>query len=364
MARDAAGRGLRVTLLAQGDLGGDLGAGLLAEGLYMLRPSPDPAEAGVLSRVYPHLWSGAPTPERRWWRRPRQQATPHAAIAPQRFAILSARDAAERGARVITSLPNPQITPQGGAWHITAKGYHITARAMVAPSAPGTTHAPANRLMAIAILASADAGDTPGDALFSLRLSPDCRAVGLPGGAPRPKGALWFADKIRQPASALGAALPHVDPDAPAPLIIAPPVPASRARAQAEAAVAELSPFVRMIGKAWTRYAPLPGGDFCVADASGLLTDMARRHPARPRNQIRRLFAAYGTEAETILSAPAGPDFGGGLTGAEVAHLAEKEWAATADDVLWRRSLLGLTATQAQVGALRRHMGADRPCSG
>ena len=53
-----------------------------------------------------------------------------------------------------------------------------------------------------------------------------------------------------------------------------------------------------------------------------------------------------------------GRDFGGGLTEAEVRYLVENEWARKADDVLWRRSKLGLHMSAAQQRALREYMGA------
>jgi glycerol-3-phosphate dehydrogenase len=55
-----------------------------------------------------------------------------------------------------------------------------------------------------------------------------------------------------------------------------------------------------------------------------------------------------------------GPRFAGDLTGAEVRYLIENEWAQTADDVLWRRSKLGLHATPEQRSALSRFMAASR----
>ena len=55
----------------------------------------------------------------------------------------------------------------------------------------------------------------------------------------------------------------------------------------------------------------------------------------------------YGTRAEEVIDDATslddlGRDFGAGLSEAEVRYLAEKEWAKSADDVLWRRSKLGL----------------------
>jgi glycerol-3-phosphate dehydrogenase len=51
-----------------------------------------------------------------------------------------------------------------------------------------------------------------------------------------------------------------------------------------------------------------------------------------------------------------GPSFGAGLTGAEVRYLMRHEWAETADDVLWRRSKLGLYLTKDEAAAVERFM--------
>jgi glycerol-3-phosphate dehydrogenase len=51
-----------------------------------------------------------------------------------------------------------------------------------------------------------------------------------------------------------------------------------------------------------------------------------------------------------------GQDFGGGLTQAEVDYLVAAEWAVTADDILWRRSKLGLHVTNETVEALQRYL--------
>ena len=74
-------------------------------------------------------------------------------------------------------------------------------------------------------------------------------------------------------------------------------------------------------------------------------------------DNARRLVRAYGTLARAILgdartAGDLGPDFGCGLTGAEVRYLVEREWARSADDILWRRSKLGLLAERIDRSAL------------
>jgi glycerol-3-phosphate dehydrogenase len=74
---------------------------------------------------------------------------------------------------------------------------------------------------------------------------------------------------------------------------------------------------------------------------------------------------AYGTDAERILQgavAPAelGRDFGATLTEVEVRWLMEHEFARRAEDVVWRRSKLGLRMTPAEVAALDDWMRAQQ----
>jgi glycerol-3-phosphate dehydrogenase len=132
-------------------------------------------------------------------------------------------------------------------------------------------------------------------------------------------------------------------------------------RKRAEIAVAKLVPFYPM-SRRWTAKAPLPGGDFASFD------DSADRAQARWRflseNQARRLVAAYGTRIDMVLGEAQGrddlgPRFGDDLTAAEVRYLMTQEWARFPDDVLWRRSKLGLTMQPADREALAAFMAGE-----
>lgn len=97
----------------------------------------------------------------------------------------------------------------------------------------------------------------------------------------------------------------------------------------------------------WTAGAALPGGDFPVSGAADLTADLRRQAPALDEKTAARLVRAYGTRAAQIAkgastSAALGQDFGAGLSEREVRYLIENEWARTADDILWRRTKLGL----------------------
>ena len=72
---------------------------------------------------------------------------------------------------------------------------------------------------------------------------------------------------------------------------------------------------------------------------------------------MRRMFKAYGTQAAEMLRGltsvkEMGKDFGAGLTEIEVKWLMDHEWAQTAEDVIWRRTKLGLRLSKKQVIAL------------
>lgn len=137
-------------------------------------------------------------------------------------------------------------------------------------------------------------------------------------------------------------------------------------RRLAEAALAKLSPHLpRRVGEAegWTGQAALPGGDFPRAGFDTLVARIGAPRPWLPRPLARRLARAYGTEAEALLAGAAAMadlsrDFGAGLTEAELTYLSRNEWARTGDDVLWRRSKLGLRLTEAQRAAVVAAMDA------
>ena len=111
-------------------------------------------------------------------------------------------------------------------------------------------------------------------------------------------------------------------------------------RKLAEHAMAELASFFPQARAAWTAGADLPGGD--MDDFERFLAHLTQEHPEVAPDVLRRLARAYGTRVTRILAGGLGEDLGGGLTTAEVDYLVAQEWAKTAEDVLYRRSKLGL----------------------
>ncbi len=115
-------------------------------------------------------------------------------------------------------------------------------------------------------------------------------------------------------------------------------------RKLAEHALGKLSRHIEMDG-AWTRDAALPGGD--MDDFAAFLWDAGERYAWVPPEMLLRLARAYGTRIDAVLEGASGlPDlgehFGGDLYEAELRYLVDEEFARTAEDILWRRSKLGL----------------------
>lgn len=136
-------------------------------------------------------------------------------------------------------------------------------------------------------------------------------------------------------------------------------------RKLAESALAKITPYLSPKRGDWTAGAPLPGGDFPVADVLNLTRELKIRYPFLPDYTCRRLIRAYGTEAPLLLGqakslADLGLPFGAGLSEAEVRWLMSREFAQTADDVVWRRSKLGLRMTGDEIAALDAWMQAAR----
>jgi glycerol-3-phosphate dehydrogenase len=120
-------------------------------------------------------------------------------------------------------------------------------------------------------------------------------------------------------------------------------------RRLAEAAVERIAHFFET-RPAWTAQSSLPGGDFAPQDFYAQVAEIIARWPFLSEPHARRLIRAYGTRTERFLGQASrlddlGERFTGDLTAAELRYLVEEEWAETAEDVLWRRSKLGLLAT-------------------
>ena len=126
-------------------------------------------------------------------------------------------------------------------------------------------------------------------------------------------------------------------------------------RRLSEAALAKLAPFFPDAREEWTKHAHLPGGDFPVDGVQQQIEKLVKSFPFLGHFWARRLVRTYGTDAAKLLEGATskkdlGEDFGGTLTEAEVDWLKDHEFAKTAEDILWRRTKLGLrlSSTEAE----------------
>lgn len=130
-------------------------------------------------------------------------------------------------------------------------------------------------------------------------------------------------------------------------------------RKLAEAAMRKLEPLLPAMGQPWTADARLPGGDI---ESRQTLTDrLVDEYPFLGRERAERFASSYGSLCLGFLNGTRrqedlGQHFGGGLTRAEVDYLIEHEWARTSDDILWRRSKLGLRLSSEEQQALARYL--------
>jgi glycerol-3-phosphate dehydrogenase len=134
-------------------------------------------------------------------------------------------------------------------------------------------------------------------------------------------------------------------------------------RKLAQHALRKILPRLGREPRKWTSGAPLPGGDMAGADFAAFLRAFAAEHPFLPAELVQRYARLYGTRARLMLEdarglADLGECLGADLYEREAAFLRETEWATTADDILWRRTKLGLLMTPDQRAALARRLGA------
>ena len=133
----------------------------------------------------------------------------------------------------------------------------------------------------------------------------------------------------------------------------------------AEEALAKIEPFLPGTDRPWTRGATLPGGDFPFDGFPGLVAQLAHEFPHVDEPLLNRLARAYGTVTRDILDGTTGTNdlgalFGHDLYQREVEHLVRSEWAVDAQDIVWRRSKLGLRLSIAETERLDNWLGDNR----
>lgn len=135
-------------------------------------------------------------------------------------------------------------------------------------------------------------------------------------------------------------------------------------RRLAESALGKIEAELGALSENWTAGVPLPGGDFPVDGFDALVEEVLTSHPFLTLRHAKRLVRAYGTDARGILGSAKslddlGQNFGATLTEAELRWLINKEYAQQAEDVVWRRSKLGLLLSAEQIDAIDAWMQAE-----
>ena len=133
-------------------------------------------------------------------------------------------------------------------------------------------------------------------------------------------------------------------------------------RRLSEEVVERIADIIGHKGQRWTRGAHLPGGDFPATKFDAQVQKLERRYQWLAPKLARRLTRLYGTKAEDLLGnatavGDLGELFGADLYAREVDYLIADEWARTAEDILWRRTKLGLRLKPQDTARLAAYMG-------
>ena len=132
-------------------------------------------------------------------------------------------------------------------------------------------------------------------------------------------------------------------------------------RRLAEHALEKIGEAIGPKGAPWTAGSHLPGGDFPPTGYEAQVATLKRSHAFLEDGHARRLVRLYGTLAADVLGNAGSPGelgrcFGADLYECEVRWLMQREWAVSAEDVLWRRTKRGLLLSREEAMALDEYM--------
>ena len=337
-----------------------------------------------------------------------------------RLVVLNARDAADRGAVIRTRCPLEGLEREGGLWRLDTPDGPFRARAVANVAGPrvldvlGRAHEQAEygmRLVRGSHIVVPRLFDHPfayffqlpdGRIFFAIPYEQDFTLIGTTdrdhdGAEPRaseeeiaylcegasryfrkavsPSDVVWTYSGVRPllddhsgkpEAATRGYRFDLSEVEEGAPILTVFGGKITTYRHLAEEAVELLAARLPVLkGAGWTASAALPGGDFPREGASDLLARISELYPFLEPAWALRLARAYGTLVMDVLGSAAtledcGIHFGQGLTEAEVRYLMTREWARSADDVLWRRTKLGLRFSAAEQDNLRAFMAAQQ----
>ena len=354
-----------------------------------------------------------------------------------RLVVLTARDAANRGADIRTRTRAVEIRQSGGIWHVTVEDSlsgersTIAARALVNAAGPWVEDVLASgagvnarakvRLVqgshiVVPKLYGHDRAymfqNADGRIVFVIPYQDDFTLIGTTDrdyhGDPakvkasveeiaylcdsvseylakpvRPEDVVWtyagvrplYDDGASEAKAATRDYVFELDTPGGAPLLSIYGGKITTYRRLSEEALERLSPWLRSAKEneeareGWTAKSALPGGDMDVSAIPALTAELQRNYPFLPAAHANRLAHAYGTRASKLLGAAKsmadlGVSFGGTLTESEVRYLISDEWARTAEDIVWRRSKLGLRLSTGEIASLDDWIAAHRGAAG
>ncbi len=130
-------------------------------------------------------------------------------------------------------------------------------------------------------------------------------------------------------------------------------------RQLAEYALNKLKIYFPTISSSWTRHHPLPGGDIPCTNFQNFLDSLYQEYSLIDRTLIQRYAHQFGTRIHQILKHTNNPiilgeNIGNDLYESEVEYLINTEWAQTAEDILWRRTKLGLNFPNDKICSLQK----------
>lgn len=335
-----------------------------------------------------------------------------------RLVVLNARDAAEKGAHVCTRCPVERLERDGDLWRIETGRGTFRARCVINAAGPsvlsildksGEEHTQSIRLVRGSHIVVPKLFDHPhpyffqlpdGRIFFAIPYEHDYTLIGTtdrdhaPGepivasaeeiaylceGASRffarpvtPADVVWTYSGVRPlvddgsgkpEAATRGYRFEVSDASEGAPILSVFGGKITTFRTLSQEAVDRMAERIpALAGAHWTDRQPLPGGNFGVDEVERRIAALQARYLFLEQDWATRLIHCYGTLAPRVLGdaqslADCGIHFGHGLTEREVRYLMAHEWAVEADDVLWRRTKLGLRLSADEQETLRRFMG-------
>ena len=128
-------------------------------------------------------------------------------------------------------------------------------------------------------------------------------------------------------------------------------------RKLSEKVVNKISKNLGINSKEWTSKEPLPGGDFKPSEKNRIIDKLIKDYGFLTRKWAERLFKTFGTETPMVLAfakkrEDMGRKFGYDLTEKEVNWFIDNEFVYDAEDLIWRRTKIGLRLSKNQIKAL------------